>query len=196
MSEKLDKAYWKKWEKDTEDFIKQNTGNLEMNTNALEFIRKKIDTENICGYVAILLLDYGIIKYSLLMIDANNIEKNFRESIELFLKNKGFEPVVISTDNHSKTGMPPKLEYKPAGADKSDEKAIFSFLEKLDLDDIKNHGEIKYCKKNIKGKIMGEQFLDNLAKAFLTVGKKGVYLFFAVLALQLLIAILLGFLMA
>ena len=156
------------------------------------FVKEKADAINICGYLTLLLLDYGKVKYAILMIDANNIEKKFRIKIENFIKEKGFEPVVISTDNHSKTGMPPKLDYRPVGADESDINVVYSFLDKIDFKKINNEDEIGYSKKNVDAKVMGEHFLKNLEDAVLQIGKKGVYLFFFIVILQLITAILLG----
>ncbi len=156
------------------------------------FMKNKINSKNVCGHLAMLILDYEYAVYALFMIDSNNIEKNFRVRVERFLENKGLKPLVISTDNHSKTGMPPKLEYEPAGADESDISAVFNFLGKIDFENVKKQEEIRYNKKVAKAKIIGKDFFENLEKAALHVGKKAIYLFFLLILIQLLVAMGVG----
>ena len=159
------------------------------------FIKNKISSTNICGYLAMLVLDYGKVKYAIFMIDSNNIEKKFRDKIKHFLETKGLKSVIVSTDNHLKTGMPPKLEYEPAGADESDVMAVFDFLKKINFDNINEKGEIRYNKKTVSAKIIGKNFFDSLEKAILLVGKKAIYLFFFIILVQLLAAISIGILL-
>ena len=154
------------------------------------FVKKRVESKNICGYLALLVLDYGEKRYAMLMIDSNNIDKDFRIKIEEFLENEGFNPVVISTDNHSKTGVSPKIGYKPVGDDESDVRAVFDFLEKLDIK--LKEGKIKYEKRNVIAKVMGEKFFGDVEKAFLQLGQKSLYLFFFIVVFQVILAILLG----
>lgn len=156
------------------------------------FYKQRVSAPNICDYLALLLLDYGEQRYGLLMIDSNNIDRGFREHVERFMRRRGIEPIVISTDNHVKTGLPPKLEYKPAGADKGDVKTVFSFLESIDFHAHTEEAVISYAKTPVEASVIGKRFLDDLEEAATRLGKKAVYLFFAIIGLQLLVAILLG----
>ena len=153
------------------------------------FTKKQVHAANICDYLALLLLDYGDVKYALFMIDSNNIRKGFRLKIERFLREKGFQPVVISTDNHLKTGLPPKLEYYPAGEDKSDHQAVFSFLQSVDFARMEDTGTVTYTKREVELNVIGNAFLENLERATVKLGKKGIYVFILVLALQLVAAV-------
>ncbi len=157
------------------------------------FAKKRVESKNICGYLALLLLDYEGNRYAILMIDSNNINKNFRIKIEEYLWEKNYYPIVVSTDNHSKTGVSPKIGYKPAGDDDSDVKAVFDFLD-FSLKSIKElkSGEIRYNKKDVVAKVMGAKFFDDLEKAFLQFGQKALYLFILIVFLQAITAILLG----
>lgn len=155
------------------------------------FAKEKTDAANICGYLSLLLLDYGDEKYAIFMIDSNNIEKNFRLEVERFFEERDIKAVVISPDDHLKTGMPPKLEYEPAGADESDAGAVFGFLKKLDFENLKK-GRITYSKKEVKVKVMGNDFFENLEMTAVKIGRKAVILFFVVISLQLVAAMILG----
>ncbi len=155
-------------------------------------VREKVNSLNICEYLAMLILDYGDEKYAIFMIDSNNIEKSFRLMVERFLIDKGVKPVVLSPDDHAKTGMPPKLEYEPAGADESDVDAVFDFLKKMDFENVKEGGKISYCKKDVEAKVIGSNFFKNLEGAVLKVGGKAIILFFLAISLQLVVAMILG----
>lgn len=155
------------------------------------FKKEKVDAANICGYLALLILDYDGERYAIFMIDSNNIEKKFRLRLEKFFAEKGLKAVVISPDDHLKTGMPPRLEYEPAGRDESDVNAVFNFLKKIDFEDLKE-GKITYGKKDAEVRVIGNNFFENLEKAVLKIGRKAVALFFVVILLQLVVAMILG----
>jgi putative membrane protein len=156
------------------------------------FFKRHVTSPNICNFLALLLLDYGEQRYGLLMIDANNIDRVFREQVEHYMRRHGIEPIVFSTDNHIKTGLPPKLEYKPAGADKGDIQAVFSFLDSLDFHTPTEQASISYAKTTVEADVIGRRFLDNLEEAVIKLGKKAVYLFLGIVGLQLVVAVLLG----
>jgi len=176
---------------DTLKLLVEKAARMESEKSALSysFTKKRAHAANICEYLALLLLDYGDVKYALFMIDSNNIRREFRLKIERFLRERGFQPVVISTDNHLKTGLPPKLEYYPAGEDKSDHQAVFSFLQSIDFADVAERGDITYTKKEVEAHVIGNTFLENLEHAALKLGKRGIYLFILVLVLQLVAAV-------
>jgi len=155
------------------------------------FMKERVETANICGYLALLILDYGDEKYAIFMIDSNNIEKSFRVRIEKFFMERGIRAVVVSPDDHLKTGMPPKLEYEPAGKNESDVNAVFAFLEKVDFENVKE-GRITYGKKEVEVKVIGGDFFKNLERAVVKIGRKAVVLFFVTISLQLVVAMILG----
>jgi putative membrane protein len=160
------------------------------------FVKTKVDSANICGYLALLLLDYGSTKYGIFMIDSNNIQREFRASIERHLERKGVTPVVISTDNHAKTGVPPKLEYHPAGADETDVTAVFDFLETIDVSKTAVVDDIRSDKQPAAIQVFGQDFIDNAEAAMETLGTKAVFLFFFIIFLQILLASGFGLLLA
>lgn len=155
------------------------------------FRKREVATENICGYLALLTLDYDGDRYALLMLDANNIDLSFRRGLEAFFWKRGIHPVVVSTDNHTKTGMPPALEYQPAGAHASDRSAVYGFLEECDLRPTAT-SPVSYGKQAVAVDVIGEHFFDDLEMAVRTIGKQAVALFFAVISLQLVLAVLTG----
>ncbi|MCD6146637.1 MAG: DUF2070 family protein [Thermoplasmata archaeon] len=173
--------------------IEKATGiETEESTVMYSFSKRKVDTTNICRYLALLILDYEGEKYAVFMIDSNNIEKTFRLRVERFLEDKKVKAIVISPDDHAKTGILPKLGYEPAGADKSDVRAVFDFLKEIDFKNVKEKGKISYCKKDVKAKVIGSAFFENLERAVIQMGGKAMFLFFLIIFLQLTIAVILG----
>jgi len=173
--------------------IEKATGiETEESTVMYSFSKRKVDTTNICRYLALLILDYEGEKYAVFMIDSNNIEKTFRLRVERFLEDKKVKAIVISPDDHAKTGILPKLGYEPAGADKSDVRAVFDFLKEIDFKNVKEKGKISYCKKDVKAKVIGSAFFENLERAVIQMGGKGMFLFFLIIFLQLTIAVILS----
>jgi putative membrane protein len=155
------------------------------------FFKEKVETGNICGYLALLLLKYSESLHGVLMLDGNNIDKNFRDELERFCKEKGIEITVISTDNHSRTAISPKISYKPIG-DKEDRKAVYEFLEKA-LKNLKfEEAVVGYSKSELTAKVMGREFFKEVEKAFMVLGEKSLYLLIAVILLQLISTIVLG----
>ena len=173
--------------------IEKATGiETEESTVMYSFSKRKVDTTNICRYLALLILDYEGEKYAVFMIDSNNIEKTFRLRVERFLEDKKVKAIVISPDDHAKTGILPKVGYEPAGADKSDVRAVFDFLKGIDFKNVKEKGKISYCKKDVKAKVIGSAFFENLERAVIQMGGKAMFLFFLIIFLQLTIAVILG----
>ena len=173
--------------------IEKATGiETEESTVMYSFSKRKVDTTNICRYLALLILDYEGEKYAVFMIDSNNIEKTFRLRVERFLEDKKVKAIVISPDDHAKTGIIPKVGYEPAGADKSDVRAVFDFLKGIDFKNVKEKGKISYCKKDVKAKVIGSAFFENLERAVIQMGGKAMFLFFLIIFLQLTIAVILS----
>ena len=155
------------------------------------FVKEKVDSANICGYLALLMLDYEGDRHAIFMIDSNNIERDFRLEVEKFFERKGINAVVVSPDDHSKTGMPPNLEYEPAGKDESDVKAVFDFLNSKDFTDEKET-DVHYGEREIEVKVMGRRLFENLEETVTQIGGKAVALFFIIISLQLVLAMIIG----
>ncbi|HIP62571.1 MAG TPA: DUF2070 family protein, partial [Archaeoglobus profundus] len=156
------------------------------------FAKRKINTSN-CGYVAILVLNYDDKKYAILMLDGNNVCNDFRTEIEKFGRNKGVDIIVISTDNHFKTGMVPKIGYKPIGADEDDRKEIFKFLEDVFKNLKFEDCEINYNKNYVEIKVMGDKFFKLAELAFKNFGEKALFLFFSIVICNIITCILLAY---
>jgi len=156
------------------------------------FRKKEVSSQNICGYLALLMLDYDGDRYGLFMLDANNIDLSFRHDIEAFFRERDIHPVVVSTDDHAKTGMPPALEYQPAGAHHSDVSAVFDFLEGCDMR-VSADPAVCYGRQPVSIDVIGEGFFDDLEVAVRTIGRQAVFLFFFIISLQLVLAMLTGF---
>jgi len=128
------------------------------------FKKKSVETESICSYVAVLLLDFSGDRYAIVSIDSNNVLKEFREYIEKEFEKIGFEAIVTSTDNHLKTGIKTKVAYKPAGADEKDWIIVKELIE--DCKNAKLKAAECYYSENVVGiNVMGEEFVkcSNLA---------------------------------
>lgn len=157
------------------------------------FKRAEVETKNICGHVAILILDYEKEKHAILMLDGNNVDLNFRREIEEFCRGYGVKVTVTSTDNHSKTAVSPKVGYKPVGADEQDRKAVFEFLKEVFEDlQLKPCNEIRYRYNEVEVEVMGERFFELVDLAFRNMGEKPIYLLFVMIAFQFVLASVLG----
>jgi len=156
------------------------------------FKRARKESKNICGWLAILLLDYGDVKHALLMLDGNNVDLNFRKELEEYLESRGFVPTIVSTDNHSKTAVSPKIGYKPVGADEEDRKVVYEFLNSA-LSNVEfEKCDARYGFGEVEAKVMGREFFELVETAFREMGEKAIRLFFSFLALQFLVSALLG----
>ncbi len=94
------------------------------------FIKVHAESESLCGYAAVLLLDYGLEKYALVNFDSNNVNPDFRREVERVFKEMGFTAVVTSTDSHAKTGVRAKVAYKAAGDCSEDWEVLRSLISK------------------------------------------------------------------
>ncbi len=180
--------------KDAKDLIERA---LNVKTEEVEleyfFRKERVESENICGYVAALVLNYGDEKHAILMLDGNNVSLDFRKEIEEFCGRRGVRVTVISTDNHSKTGISPKIGYKPVGADESDRKVVFDFLEGVFSNlEFERCETISYGYNEVEAIVMGRRFFELVERAFKSVGEKAIYLFLAIIIIQFAIAFLLG----
>ncbi len=157
------------------------------------FKRIKAETRNICGYIAILILGYGDEKHAILMLDGNNVDLGFRKEIEKFCEDLGVKVTVISTDNHSKTGISPKIGYKPVGADEEDRKIVFEFLKETFADPrLEDCGEISYGYNEVEVDVMGKRFFELVDLAFRSIGERAIYIFLSMIVFQFVLASVLG----
>jgi putative membrane protein len=156
------------------------------------FHKQRIETQNTCGFIAILTLDYGE-RYCLVMLDGNNIDCGFKKDLEDFLMREGFKGIILSTDNHAKTAISPKVGYIPVGRDKKEREVIFDFVrDSLGKLDVKEAKEIAYGMKEVEINVMGDEFFTSVERAFREIGEKAMYLFFAIIILQLAASLVLG----
>ncbi len=156
------------------------------------FLGKDFETKNTCGKIALLLLDYDGDKYAILMLDGNNICCDFRRDIENWFKSAGINGIVISTDNHAKTGISPKIGYMPVGSDEVERKMIADFVKEAIKTTPERTESIAYSRNEVEVKVMGNAFFKSVENAFRDVGEKAIYLFFAVILGQFAVSILLG----
>jgi len=154
------------------------------------FRKKELNSDNV-NFVAILLLDYFREKHAIIMLDGNNIVREFRDEIEEFMSSKGFKATVISTDNHSKTGVSTKIGYRPVGNSK-DRKKVISFLEEVFENVEFRRAIFSYSKSDLTVKTMGRDFFDEIERAFNDVGERSLYLLGIIVVLQFLTALILG----
>ncbi|RUM35085.1 MAG: hypothetical protein DSY33_00420 [Archaeoglobus sp.] len=159
------------------------------------FCKKKVETNNICNYIAALVLDYGESVYCILMIDGNNMLLGFRKELEKIAKENGVELVVVTTDNHSKTGISPKVGYKPVGSDYEDVAVTKDFLYQIlkDFKERKNcEVKVSYGRKDVSITVIGRKFFEGVEAGFRALGVKALYLFWLCIALQMIVTSLLG----
>jgi len=156
------------------------------------FFKERCETSSICGWIALLMLKYGEDVHGILMLDGNNIRKDFRQKIENFASKYGIELTVVSTDNHSKTGVSPKVGYKPVGSDEMDEKAVVDFLRRAIGSAKFENATIGYGREDVKIRVMGRRFFDAVEKVFIDIGEKALYLLWVIMALQVVLTALLG----
>jgi putative membrane protein len=155
------------------------------------FFKEKVEGSNICGYLALLLLKYSSGLYGILMLDGNNVRKSFRDELEWFGRKKKINLTVISTDNHSRTAVSPKVGYKPIGDDR-DKKVVYAFLEKVLRNIEFEDARVSYSRNDVTAKVMGKKFFERVEEAFIALGEKALYLLVAVVLLQLVVTIVLG----
>ncbi len=122
------------------------------------FVRIDAETESLCGYVAAILLDYGGEGYAIIVFDANNVDLNFRRHVEKLFDEIGYKAIVVSTDNHAKTGVRAKQSYKPAGGDTRDWEVAEKLVEKCKNAELKET-VFSYAERRVRIKVMGERLL-------------------------------------
>ena len=158
------------------------------------FHAKNAESQSLCGYLAFLLLSYNhsgeTEKYGILLLDSNNIEKELKQKIEEFGNERGLRIIVASTDNHAKTGVSPKIGYKPAGLD--DWGIVRDFLEEALKKEVRRVEKISYGRNEVVAKVMGREFFESVERAFREIGETAIYLFLFLSSLNVVLTILLG----
>ncbi len=130
--------------------------------------------ERICGKIGMVIMDFDGERHAILMVDSNNMETELRDWIIKFGKKNGVEIDVITTDNHSKTGVSPKIGYEPA--DMRDLDVIEAFL-KNSLNCKTESCHVRFGWKNVASMVMGDEFFRDIDIAFRKYGERGIYLF-------------------
>ncbi|AIY89483.1 DUF2070 family protein [Geoglobus acetivorans] len=148
------------------------------------------ENERICGKLALLVMSFDGELHGILMIDSNNMEKTLRDYLADVGREYGIELDIITTDNHSKTGISPKIGYMPANME--DAEIIESFLKKaLENMDLKDAG-VLYSSEDVQIRTMGEEFFKKMDFAFRKYGESGLYLFGVFSALNYIISFILA----
>lgn len=154
------------------------------------FYKKRLISEN-SEFAAVLFLRYSDDIHAILMVDGNNIKMEFRKEVEKIFKNKGIHLSLLSTDNHSKTGVSPKVGYVPVGGS-SETEEIYGFIdeafEKLHFSD----ANISFAKNEVIIRTMGREFFYQLDRAFRSLGGRGLYLLCIIVLVHFFAAIWLG----
>lgn len=154
------------------------------------FYNQDIGNNNL-KHAAILFLKYGEDIHAILMLDGNNIDKNLREEFEKYGQDNGANLTVTTTDDHSRTGVSPKVGYRPV-EDKEDRQKVYSFLQEAFRKMEFRKGDLYYSRSEVTARVMGRQFFEDTERAFKELGGKALYLLLVVVLFQLLLAIILG----
>ena len=156
------------------------------------------ESQSLCGHISFLLLKYSSNsgesenseKYGILLLDSNNVERELKQKIEEFGNERGVRIIVASTDNHAKTGVSPKIGYKPAGLD--DWGTVRDFLEEALEKEVKRAEKIGYGSNEVVARVMGRRFFESVERAFREIGETAIYLFLILSSLNVVLTILLG----
>ncbi len=124
------------------------------------FVKIDAESESICQYVAAVLLDYDGERYAIVIFDSNNVDLEFRRHVENLFAEIGYKAIVVSTDNHEKTGVRAKQSYKPAGRCEEDWRIVETLAGKCSNVEM-TEGECAYSEGRVKVRVMGEKFLGD-----------------------------------
>ncbi|WP_457591902.1 DUF2070 family protein [Geoglobus sp.] len=133
------------------------------------------ESQSVCGRLALLLMSFDGEKHGLLMVDANNMERELREYLENTGRKYGVELDIVTTDNHSKTGVSPKVGYRPAGME--DAEVIESFLVSAIEGAEFRPADVRFGFEDVRISVMGERFFREVDDAFRMYGERAMYLF-------------------
>ncbi len=151
------------------------------------FERADYLSETVCGKISLLLMKFDGEKHGILMVDSNNMDVELRNKLE---KISSVNLDIVTTDNHSKTGVSPKIGYKPAG--KKDFEFISSFLKKT-LENAKfDEAKVFFGFRDVSVKVMGDVFFKEAEEVLRRFGESSLYLFFLFSLLNGIISLALG----
>lgn len=133
------------------------------------------ESQSVCGKLALLLMSFDGEKHGILMVDANNMERELKEYLENIGRKYGVSLDVVTTDNHSKTGVSPKVGYKPAGMEDAEaiERFLVNAIENADF----KEAQVKFGFEDVRISVMGERFFREVETAFRNYGERAMYLF-------------------
>ncbi|AGK60373.1 putative membrane protein [Archaeoglobus sulfaticallidus PM70-1] len=171
--------------------LKEKIDFREVNRLRYSLASARIDGKS-CERVSMLILDYDGERFVLLMLDGNNINCEFKSELENFFLKSGLQPVIFSTDNHSKTGVSPKIGYMPVGSDVAERKAIIDFIMRNLGRELKDVGEVGYSHDTVKVRVMGEDFFKAVEKMFVDLGEKAIYIFISIVLIQFFTSLIFG----
>ncbi|MEM0214613.1 MAG: DUF2070 family protein [Archaeoglobaceae archaeon] len=167
--------------------IAENTNSEPISEVYGAFIKINAETESISRYVSAILLDYGFVRYVIVVFDSNNVLPEFREIVEKKFLEIGFKAVVCSTDNHAKTGINIKESYKPAGAVAEDSELLKILLERCKNPEYEKLS-FSYGESVVSVKVLGS-LKDKIEEVANKAGRY-VYLFFIFVFISWLLAIM------
>lgn len=156
------------------------------------FYNQNIGNKNLKN-AAILFLKYEENVHAILMLDGNNIDRDFKEELEAYGEDNGVELTVTTTDNHSETGVSTKAGYRAVG-DEEDRQKVYSFLQEAFGKMEFNSGKVSYSKNEVTARVMGRRFFEDAERAFKELGGEALYLLLVVVLVQLLLTLVLGIL--
>ena len=149
-----------------------------------------LENERICGKVGLLLFEFDGERHGILMVDSNNMSAELRDHLVEIGKKSGVELDIVTTDNHSKTGVSPKIGYEPA--DMRDSDLIGEFVDRS-LSCEMEESSASYGSAEVSVTVMGEEFFRDIDTAFRKYGEKGIYLFALFSFLNYVMAFLLSY---
>ncbi len=138
------------------------------------FRSMKVENERICGKIGFLIMEFDGVKHGILMVDSNNMQTELRDHLIELGKRSGVELDIVTTDNHSKTGVSPKIGYEPA--DMRDGALIENFL-KTSFECPLEESDAEFGSGEVSVMVMGEDFFRDIDMAFRKYGERGIYLF-------------------
>lgn len=141
----------------------------------VSFSSTEYESTSVCGKLALLLMSFDGERHGIFMIDSNNMDRELRGYLENIGKKYGIDLDIVTTDNHSKTGVSPKVGYRPAGAE--DLQAIEAFLESSLKNARFKEASVRFGFSEVRASVMGERFFREVEMAFREYGERAMYLF-------------------
>jgi len=162
------------------------TKSIECQKLEMSYFEDRYESDSICGELRLILLSFDGERHGIFMVDSNNMRKELRVYLENLAKRHGVNLDVVTTDNHSKTGVSPKIGYKPAGIE--DLKPLEEFLKKAFENAKFRNCWIEFGYTDVRARVMGKGFFKEIEIAFREFGEKALYMFFLFAILNYLIS--------